>query len=225
MKMRLIPVLLVCALGTGLMITGCSKQNETRGTTVVKGEQNGVLNHGHSIKETTDRRPTEIRRSGDVIMDQDEALKYLEDSVTLPDSDMRFVPGETSADDPGAYMWYGFYIYKDDICISNYRFDVIAFTDGTVCEGREEVLNCTSFADPDDTISPDEALAIYKQESGDSHDLYYAFNRNYQYNRKTNACILTYMYRYDNSRPGESYTLLLDAVTGEMVGYRPDEIT
>ena len=122
-------------------------------------------------------------------------------------------------------MWYGFYIYKNDICIFNNRFDVVAFTDGTICEGREEVLRCTTFADPADMISPDEALAIYKQTSGDSHDLNYTFNINYQYNRKANACILTYMYRHDDSRISENYTLLLDAVTSEMVGYRPDAIS
>ena len=229
MNKKLLTVLLVFVISASSVITGCGHKEtgeiDTQDVPVVRGEKNGVLNHGHSISETSSDRPFEIRRSDDVIMDQNEAQKYLEESVILPDSDMRFALAETSDNDPGAYMWYGFYIFKNNICISNNEFTVIAFTDGTICEGRQEVLSCTTFVDPDDMIGPDAALDIYKKESGDSRDFSFCFNRNYEYQQNTNECILTYMYRYDNGNPSESYTLLLNAVTGAKVGYWADEIS
>ncbi|SCW26520.1 hypothetical protein SAMN02910456_00097 [Ruminococcaceae bacterium YRB3002] len=217
-------VLMACTLMAGALITGCDRQS-TESQPVVKGEQNGVLNHGHSITETSDERPYEIRRSGDVIMDQFEAQEYLEDTVTLPDKDMRFMLDETSNDDPGAYLWYRFHIYKNDICIITEDFNVIAFTDGTICEGRTDVLTCNNFADPDNMIGPDAALEIYKQKSGDDRAFAYCFNHNYHYQVKNNECILTYMYRYDAGHVEENYTLLLDAITGERVGGWPDAIS
>ena len=221
--------LMVCALAAGTLITGCGRQKTDRQITesqpVVKGEKNGVLNHGHSITETSVERPYEIRRSDDVIMDEYEAKQYLEDTVSLPDKDMRFMMDETSDNDPGAYMWYRFHIYKDNICIMTEDFDVIAFTDGTICEGRTDVLSCKTFADPDDMLSPDDILAAYKKESGDDRDFGYCFNRNYHYLVKNNECILTYMYRYDAGHEEENYTLLLDAITGERVGGWPDAIS
>ena len=207
----------------GLLITGCAR-DETMNSPIVTGEHNGVINHGHSITETANNRPHEIRRSDEVIMDQNEALKFLEDTTSLPDSDMRFMLGETSDDDPGAYLWYRFYIYKNDICIMNKGFDVIAFTDGTICEGRREVLSCRTFADPGDMMSPDEALKKYKQKSGDDRDFFYAFNQNYYYLSKSNECVLTYMYRYDCGKVLENYTLLINAITGEEFGGWPDAI-
>ena len=222
--MKRLRVMMMCFLCAFLLVTGCDRQ-VTMEKPKVKGEKNGVVNHGHSIKEASGPRPDEIRRSDDLVMDQDEALKYLEDSVALPDSDMRFLFAESSDNDPGAYMWYGFYIYKDNICINNRRFDVIAFTDGTVCTGKEDVLSCGAFASPEDEIGPDEALERYKQSPGsaDHRDYHYAFNRNYNYQRMTNECILTYMYRYECGIPSENYTLILDAVSGEFMGRFPDE--
>ena len=220
---KTLAILTACALAAGSLITGCDR-HQTESEPIVKGEQNGVINHGHSITETGDDRPYELRRSDDVIMDQFEAQKYLEDTVSLPDKDMRFMMGETSNDDPGAYMWYRFYIYKNNVCIITEAFDVIAFTDGTICEGRTDILSCKNFADPDNMIGPDAALDIYKQNSGDDRDFVYCFNHNYHYLIKNNECILAYMYRYDAGNPANNYTLLVDAITGERVGGWPDEI-
>ena len=221
---KTLAVFMACALAAGSLITGCDRQ-QTESEPIVKGEISGVLNHGHSITETSDDRPYEIRRSDDVIMDQFEALAYLEDTVSLPDKDMRFMLDETSNDDPGAYLWYRFHIYKNDVCIITEDFDVIAFTDGTICEGRTDVLSCKTFADPGNMIGPDAALDIYMKESGDDRDFGYCFNHNYHYLIKNNECILTYMYRYDTGHPEKNYTLLLDAITGERVGGWPDEIS
>lgn len=224
MNNKLITVVLTGLLAITSLACGCS-QDATDIQSTVKGMKNGVLNHGHSISETSTDRPNELRRTDDVIMDEVEALKYLEDTVTLPDSDMRFFMSETSDNDPGAYMWYGFDIYKDNICITNSRFTVVAFTDGTICEGRLEVLSCAVYADPDDMISPDEALDIYKKGSGDARDFLYCFDHNYIYRPKTNECILTYTYRYDCGRPLENTTLLLNAMTGEKEGIWTDAVT
>ena len=221
---KTLAVFMACALVTGSLITGCDRQT-TVSEPIVRGERNGVINHGHSIAETSDQRPYEICRSDDVILDQFEAQKYLEDSVSLPDRDMRFTLDETSDDDPGAYLWYRFHIYKDNVCIITEDFDVIAFTDGTICEGRTDVLTCDTFADPDDMLSPDAALDIYMQETGDDRDFGYCFNRNYHYMQKSNECILTYMYYYNAGDPEQNYTLLLDAITGELVGGWPDAIS
>lgn len=216
-------ILMVCALAAGSLITGCDRK-QTESKPIVRGEQNGVINHGHSITESADKRQYELKRSDDVIMDQFEAQKYLEDTVSLPDKDMRFMMDETSNDDPGAYMWYRFYIYKNDVCIVTEAFYVIAFTDGTICEGRTEILSCKNFADPDNMSSPDAALKIYKKDSGDDRNFVYCFNQNYHYQIKNNECILVYTYHYDAGIPGNNYTLLLDAKTGERVGGWPDEI-
>ena len=224
MNKKLLTVILALTIGAASLITGCAKE-ETQNTPFIKGERNGVLNHGYSISETSTDRPYEIKRSDEVIMDQNEALEYLEDCVALPDSDMRFVLSDTSDDDPGAYMWYGFYIYKNGICIYDNMFTVIAFTDGTICEGREEILSCNTFTDPDDMISPDEALDIYMKESGDDRDFGFSFSHIYLYQQKTNECVLAYMYRYESNNILESYTLLLDAVTGARVGGWPDAIS
>jgi len=227
-------VLMACGLMAGTLITGCDRQTAESQTTnrqttesepIVKGERDGVLNHGHSITETSDKRPHEIRRSDDVIMDQFEAQKYLEYSVSLPDKDMRFMLDETSDDDPGAYLWYRFHIYINDVCIITEDFDVVAFTDGTICEGRTDVLKCTTFADPGKMIGPDAALDLYKQKTGDDRTFSYCFNHNYRYMRKNNECILTYMYYYDAGNVEENYTLLLNAITGEMAGGWPDAIS
>ena len=199
-------------------------ENETWNPPIVTGDRNGVINHGYSIAVIENKLPHELRRSDEVVMDQNEALKFLEDTISLPDSDMRFMMGETSVDDPGAYMWYSFYIYKNNVCIIDEKFDVLAFTDGTICEGRRDVLSCDTFADPADMMTPDEALEKYKQESGDDRDFGYCFNHIYHYLSKSNECVLTYMYRYDCGKMTENYTLLINAITGEKFGGYPDAI-
>jgi hypothetical protein len=63
------------------------------------------FNHGHSISEAGTDREREIRRSDTVITDDNQALKYLEESITLPSPDLSFSLTETSEKDPGAYTW------------------------------------------------------------------------------------------------------------------------
>ena len=73
---------------------------ETRPTkplsTVPTETEKGVINHGHSIKDAGDYDNRLIRRTSDVILTEAQALKYLEDSVTLQPEGLSFRLTDTS---------------------------------------------------------------------------------------------------------------------------------
>ena len=181
-------------------------------------------NHGHSITETEDDRPREIRRSSSVIYNKDQAWGFLMDSVTLPYPNMNFQLIDTSDDDPGAYMWYEFRVYIGGIPVVNADFDVIAFIDGTICEGRSEILTA-SFESTENTQKPEEILELYQNAENDKtsyeyQDMCYLFMGNVNEHVK-----LTYRYRHESMNILEGSTIYLDAKTGERVGYYKDAIT
>ncbi|MBO4459994.1 MAG: hypothetical protein J5778_04980 [Clostridiales bacterium] len=181
-------------------------------------------NHGHSISETPDERPREIRRSDSVIYNKDQAWGYLVDSVDLPYPDMSFKLVDTSDDDPGAYMWYEFLVCCGGIAVENAEFYVIAFTDGTICEGRSEIVTA-SFESCENTKDPEEILSIYQKENNDKNEYLYK-DMCYLFMGNANEHVkLTYRYRHESMNILEGSTIYLDAKTGERVGYYKDAIT
>lgn len=186
-------------------------------------EITGTFNHGHSITDASTDRPYEIKRSDDVLTNDFMALEYLTDCVELPGEDFEFVLTDTSENDLGAYMWYKFNVSYKGILVMNGEFTVITFTDGTICEGRSQVLTCT-FADPDDVIDRDEALRIYANENKDDRDYKYIEDL-YCFTGKGNTeCKYVYKFKYDCGNLSKNNTILLNAKTGEMVGCWPDAI-
>ena len=197
-------------------ITGSSEEEH-------ETEITGTFNHGHSISDASADRPYEIKRSSDVLTNSHKALEYLKNCVELPGEELEFVLTDTSEDDPGAYMWYEFTLSYKGFLVMNGEFRVITFTDGTICEGRSEVLTCT-FADPDDVIDKDEALRIYANEYKDDREYKYIEDL-YCFTGKGNTeCKFVYKYKYDCGNFFKNNTILLNAKTGEMIGCWPDAV-
>ena len=179
----------------------------------------GVVNHGHSISEVLENpREREIRRSSDVVLTEEEAYKYLIASVTLQNMGLHFELTETSDKDPGAYMWYKFTVYRGDLKVENAEFFVLAFTDGTICEGRADFLQA-SFYDADDVITPNEAQKIFVK-ANPQYDVRMRFvEKCYLYSGKyQERCPVVYVYRYSKGR------ILVNAKTGDMIGLWKDQI-
>ena len=184
------------------------------------------FNHGHSISEAGTDREREIRRSDTVITDDNQALKYLEESITLPSPDLSFSLTETSEKDPGAYMWYKFNVFYKDILVENAEFYVISFIDGAICEGASEIMSCT-FEDTTNTMDPDVISEKYCKDNNtynkdlfDYKDTRYFYTGSYKENIK-----LTYRYRYNDQDMMKAATIYLDAKTGERIGYYKDVVT
>ena len=183
-----------------------------------------TLNNGHSISESGERY-REIRRSTDVILSEDEALEYLQDSVTLQNDILDFrLLTSTPEDDPYAYQWYRFCVYCNDLRVENATFDVVCFYDGTIVEGRMEILTC-NFKHDTNIITPDEALEAYNQSSSNTKSYTYKEMCYFFSGKEREMVPLVYVYRHESKDPTKAYTLLLDAETGEAVGYWPDAIT
>ena len=191
-------------------------------TLVSQDENDPNFNHGHSISETDPFGQHEIRRSTDILIhNENEALDFLQDSFKYNQNLYTFELTDTSANDPGAYMWYEFTVYHDGIPVENSEFRVVAFTDGTIAEGRIEFFRC-SLSDRTNLLSRDEALDLYIKNSGDNRA--YVYQDEHYFFVKQGVCPYVYVYRFENGKMAENTTLSLDAETGEMVGYRPDAI-
>lgn len=185
-------------------------------------ESSPDFNHGYSISERSEKDMREIRRSNDIVHDADEALKYLQESFKYPDKIYTYVLTDTSDDDPSAFMWYKFTVYYENIPVENSDFTVIAFTDGTIVEGRIEFFRCTQ-ADRTNILSSDEALDKYIQESGDTRTYTY-MGEHYYFSGVAGENPYIYVYRYDCGKILENTNLYLNAQTGELIGMRPDAI-
>ena len=195
---------------------------ETRPTkplsTVPTETEKGVINHGHSIKEAGDYDNRLIRKTSDVILTEAEALKYLEDSITLQPEGLSFRLTDTSDKDPGAFMWYEFTVFRGNLKVMNSEFRVICFTDGTICEGRSWFTTC-AFYDRE-ILDSKTALEKYRES------LTYKDERNYGYaekcyffsGRQDERCPVIYIYRYKGGK------LLLDASNGKLIGLYKDWI-
>ena len=239
LRNRLIILVVFVILGSSVF-TGCSKNIEspssvTNNTAADTGNTETTetsaditivdpyFNHGYSISVASTDRPYEIKRSDDVLSNQDQALEYLLNCVELPGQDFKFVLNDTSDNDPGAYMWYEFTLFYKDIEVRNADFTVITFTDGTICEGRTEILTC-SFADSDDVISSSEALNIYTEKYQDDRDYKFIESCYFFTGKGNETCAFTYIFRYDCGKFGENETMVLNAKTGERLGCWPDAI-
>ena len=195
---------------------------ETRPTkplsTVPTETEKGVINHGHSIKDAGDYDNRLIRRTSDVILTEAQALKYLEDSITLQPEGLSFRLTDTSDKDPGAFMWYEFTVFRGNLKVMNSEFRVICFTDGTICEGKSWFTTC-AFYDRE-ILDSKTALEKYRET------LTYEDKRNYGFaekcyffsGRQDERCPVVYIYRYKGGR------LLLDASNGKMIGLYKDMI-
>lgn len=188
-------------------------------------ENDPNFNHGYSISELgTERRPNEITRSKDVVIhDSTEALEYLESCVPSDGTGFTYELTDTSDDDPGAFMWYEFCLSYDDTVIDGTGFTVLAFTDGTIVEGFPEFLTYTA-ADKSNALSAEDVLQLYMDESGDNRQYIYKGSGYICAGRNDNVFHYAYTYRYDCGHVLENITLVLDAETGEVLGYRPDAI-
>ena len=188
-------------------------------------ENDPNFNHGYSISELgTERRPNEITRSKDVVIhDSTEALEYLESCVPSDGTGFTYEITDTSDDDPGAYMWYEFCLSYDDTVIDGTGFTVLAFTDGTIVEGFPEFLTYTA-ADKSNALSAEDVLQLYMDERGDNRQYIYKGSGYICAGRNDNVFHYAYTYRYDCGHVLENITLVLDAETGEVLGYRPDAI-
>ena len=188
-------------------------------------ENDPNFNHGYSISEVgTERRPDEITRSKDVVIhDSAEALEYLEGCVPSEGTGFTYELTDTSDDDPGAYMWYEFCLSYDDTVIDGTGFKVLAFTDGTIVEGFPEFLTYTA-ADKSNALSAEDVLQLYMDERGDNRQYIYKGSGYICAGRNDNVFHYAYTYRYDCGHVLENITLVLDAETGEVLGYRPDAI-
>ena len=213
------------ALVTGLVLAsfifaaGCNLIGASGKT---QDESSPDFNHGYSISVKSEKGMREIRRSDDIVHDADEALKYLQDSFKYPDKIYTYVLTDTSDDDPGAYMWYKFTVLYENIPVENSDFTVIAFTDGTIVEGRIEFFRCTQ-ADRINLLSKEDALDTYLKNSGDTRNYVY-LDEHYYFSGVAGENPYIYIYRYDCGDILENTTLYLNAQTGEMVGMRPDAI-
>ena len=193
--------------------------------TGTQDESDPDFNHGHSISETeSSERSREIMRSYDVVIhDSAEALEYLEGCVPSEGTGFTYELTDTSDDDPGAYMWYEFCLSYDDTVIDGTGFTVLAFTDGTIVEGFPEFLTYTA-ADKSNALSAEDVLQLYMDERGDNRQYIYKGSGYICAGRNDNVFHYAYTYRYDCGHVLENITLVLDAETGEVLGYRPDAI-
>ena len=221
--------ILMLSVSAGLLFTGCGKtpekHDESMATTtldrdfssVQTSSDNGVINHGHSIKDRTEPDPREIRRSSDVILTEAEAYKFFMDSIEFREPGLEFVLTDTSDDDPGAYMWYEFTAVYDGYLVMNATFTVIAFTDGSILEGRYEFTEC-AFYDSSDVLKAEDALKKYRENTGDNREMRLK-DKCYFYSGGYNErCPMVYVYRYSEGK------ILINAATGEMVGLYKDWI-
>ena len=188
-------------------------------------ENDPNFNHGYSISELgTERRPNEITRSKDVVIhDSTEALEYLESCVPSDGTGFTYEITDTSDDDPGAFMWYEISLSYDGEIVENTEFTVLAFNDGTVVEGWPEYLNYT-VTDKSNAMSPEDALQTYAAAYGDTRPYVYKTSGYKCVSRKDTVFRYVYTYRYDCGQVLDNITLVLDAETGEMVGFAPDAI-
>lgn len=216
----------VSVADTDLVITdnGANDREKVAVNAGSSDENASNFNHGHSITETESERPREIKRSLDIVIhNADEALEYLKDCVVLQDDDLVLKLTDTSEDDPGAYMWYDFMVFYDGVAVENAVFTVIAFTDGTVAEGRTEFLTCT-MADRSKALSTDEALSKYVEKYGVDRQYEYKASGYFFTGKGDAECPYAYTYRYDCGKVLENVTLVLDSETGERIGSWPDAI-
>ena len=182
-----------------------------------------VVNHGHSISETDKKRPHEIKRITRVIFTQDEASEFLKENVSFKTKGITLKLTDTSASDPGAFMWYQYTVYYNDIKVKNAEFYILTFIDGSICEGKTNIKTC-SFANPKDVLDQEKALAKYAEKFNDTKE--YKFEEMFYYftGKKKEKCKLQYSYRYETGDPKENCTIFLDAATGDFIGLQPDEI-
>lgn len=239
MLKKSIVITLASAITAGVLLTGCvvaepdeteatTSSEETTSTTTEEtpswtSYSKNIVNHGHSIAETEKKRPHEIRRSSTLIKNEEQAAEYMKESYSFKTKGLKLVLTDTSEDDPGAFLWYQFTSYYNDIKIKNAEFYVITFIDGTICEGKSNIKNC-SFVNPKDVLSQEDALSKYAQATYDYKD-YKFVEMCYVYNGgKKEKCKLQYSYHYYGESPSKSYTIFLDAATGDFIGMIPDEI-
>lgn len=181
------------------------------------------MNNGHSITESGER-VREITRTTDVKLSEDEALQLLNDSVTLQNSilEFRFLES-TPKDDPGAYQWYKFCVYCDGIRVDGATFEVVCFYDGTIVEGRREILTCT-FQHDTSIVSETDALEAYREMTGDENSYDYKEMCYFFTGREKEECRLVYVFRHEDRDIFEACTLYIDAETGERVAIWHDAI-
>ena len=181
------------------------------------------VNHGHSITERTEPDFNEMLRSDEVLYDGDEAYDFLMDNIVYPEREpYTFQLTGSSMNDPGAYLWYDFTPFYNNIPVVGAEFRVITFNDGTILEGYEGFFRIV----PDDLSNiktHDEILEIYNKQSNDARD-YRFFDEYYLYKKGDNSCPYVYVYRYDCGDVLRNTTLTLDAETGERLGFMPDAI-
>ena len=232
---------LAFAIMGSILLTGCvvaePDETETAPTTTEETESTtttaesetwptytkNIVNHGHSIAETDKKRPHEIRRSSTVINNQDQAAEYLKNSIKIKTKGLKLVLTDTSEDDPGAFLWYQFTPYYNDIKVKNAEFYVTTFIDGTICEGKSGIKNC-SFVNPKDVLSQEDALAKYAEKNNDDKEYRFVEMCYIFTGAKKEKCKLQYTYRYDCGRIEENCTIYLDAATGDFIGITPDAI-
>lgn len=183
-------------------------------TTPTKGED-GKINHGHSITERQGRE-REISRTDKVFLTEADAYGYLCESLPLQSPDLSFRLTRTSDDDPGAYMWYEFTVFKGEYRVINASFNVVCFTDGTLIEGRKEFTTCTFYEG--EVLKPKEALARYRETKKDERKMRLIETGYLYMGRYQEKCALAYVFRYDEGK------LYIDASNGELIGHRKDWI-
>ena len=202
------------------IVTDDEPQREIEPDIIEDGED---VNHGHSITERTEPDFNEMLRSDEVLYDGDEAYDFLMDNIIYPEREpYTFQLTDSSMNDPGAYLWYDFTPFYNNIPVVGAEFRVITFNDGTILEGYEGFFRIV----PDDLTgikTPEEILEIYNKQSNDAND-YRFFDEYYLYQKGGLSCPYVYVYRYDCGDVLRNTTLTLDAETGEMLGFRPDAI-
>ena len=202
------------------IVTDDEPQREIEPVIIEDGED---VNHGHSITERTEPDFNEMLRSDEVLYDGDEAYDFLMDNIVYPEREpYTFQLTDSSMNDPGAYLWYDFTPFYNNIPVVGAEFRVITFNDGTILEGYEGFFRIV----PDDLTgikTPEEILEIYNKQSNDAND-YRFFDEYYLYQKGGQSCPYVYVYRYDCGDVLRNTTLTLNAETGEMLGFRPDAI-
>jgi len=177
----------------------------------------GKINHGYSIKVREEPDPREIRRTSDVILTELEAYDFVKDNINIREPGLDFILTDTSDDDPSAYMWYEFTATFNGIKVMNATFTVVAFTDGSILEGRSEFSEA-AFVDEDLIIPKEEALQKYRETSGDVRELRYIEMCYLFTGRYIERCQMVYVYRYNKG------SVLINAMTGELAGAYSDYI-
>ncbi|MCR5210746.1 MAG: hypothetical protein K6C99_11085 [Lachnospiraceae bacterium] len=226
MKKSVIACLL---LAVTVLSAGCGSQKKanpiesTHDETDIQVTNSSNVNHGYSITDRTEPHPKEILRSDEVLHDEFEARDFLLDNINYPEREpYTFSATASSVNDPGAYLWYDFTVFYNNIPIEGSEFTVITFNDGTIIEGDEGLFRAIP-ADLSGIKTPDEILEIYAKQNYDDRDYKYQ-NAHYYYKRRSGECPYVYVYRYDCGKVLENITLTLNAETGELLGYRPDAI-